>query len=58
MSGPIELVDAQPDWPAQYAEVAAELREVFATGEASIEHIGSTSAWRSAGFATSPSTSR
>lgn len=42
MSGPIELVDAQPDWPAQYAEVAAELREVFATGEAAIEHIGST----------------
>ena len=36
------VVDYQPDWPAQYAQVAAELVSILAGPGVVLEHIGST----------------
>ncbi len=40
----IEVVDYDPTWPAQFAEIAARVRAAFADGPTiTVEHIGSTS---------------
>jgi len=39
----IEIVDYQPRWPAEFAEIAAELRAAFGPLALAIHHIGSTS---------------
>lgn len=38
----VQLVASAPHWPATAAALAAELLGVFAAGEATVEHIGST----------------
>ena len=41
---PIEVVDYDPSWPAQFAELAARVRAAFADGPLiAVEHVGSTS---------------
>lgn len=40
---PIEVVDYDPSWPAQFAEIAARVRAAFADGPlTAVEHVGST----------------
>jgi GrpB-like predicted nucleotidyltransferase (UPF0157 family) len=40
---PVEVVDYDPTWPAQFAEIAARVRAAFADGLLiAVEHIGST----------------
>ena len=43
LSGPIELRDYDPRWPARYGEHAARLRGALAGRVVRLEHIGSTS---------------
>ena len=38
----IEIVDPNPRWPAQFEELAAQLRASFGATALSIDHIGST----------------
>ncbi|MGS2615194.1 dephospho-CoA kinase [Micromonospora sp. LZ34] len=38
----VELVEADPTWPQQYARLAARIRHVLAPAEPRIDHIGST----------------
>ena len=40
---PIEVVDSDPAWPAQFAALAARVRAAFADGPPiTVEHVGST----------------
>lgn len=40
---PIEIVDYDPQWPAQFAEIAGRVRAAFADGPLiAVEHVGST----------------
>ncbi len=49
---PIEIVEYDPSWPAQFAEIAGRVRAAFADGPPiTVEHIGSTSV---AGLAAKP----
>lgn len=49
---PIEVVEYDPSWPAQFAHLAARVRVAFADGPViAVEHIGSTSV---AGLAAKP----
>ena len=41
--GPVAIVPASPQWPAEFARVAARLREILGTSALRIDHIGSTS---------------
>lgn len=41
--GPIHLAPADPEWPRQYAEVAARIRQALGPLAAVVEHVGSTS---------------
>jgi GrpB-like predicted nucleotidyltransferase (UPF0157 family) len=38
----VEIVDYDPCWPEQFAQVASRLREVLGSGVISLEHVGST----------------
>ncbi|WP_119718581.1 GrpB family protein [Cognatilysobacter tabacisoli] len=38
----LRVIDYQPTWPAQYAQVEAELRAALSPLDAALEHIGST----------------
>ncbi len=41
--GPIEIVDYDPVWPVQFAEIAGRVRAAFADGPLiAVEHVGST----------------
>jgi GrpB-like predicted nucleotidyltransferase (UPF0157 family) len=40
---PIEIVDADPSWPAQYDELARRIRRALGDRMLDLEHIGSTS---------------
>ena len=49
---PIEVMDYDPSWPEQFAEIAARVRAAFAGGPLiDVEHVGSTSV---AGLAAKP----
>ncbi len=49
---PIEVVDYDPSWPAQFTEIAARIRAAFVGGPPiTVEHVGSTSV---AGLAAKP----
>ena len=40
---PVEILDYDPEWPAQFAEIAARVRVAFADGPLlAVEHVGST----------------
>ncbi len=40
---PVEIVNYDPDWPAQFAEIAARVHTAFASGPLLVvEHVGST----------------
>jgi dephospho-CoA kinase len=41
-SGPVVLAEADPDWPTQYARLAARIRYAVRPVELRIDHIGST----------------
>jgi GrpB-like predicted nucleotidyltransferase (UPF0157 family) len=41
--GPIDIVDADPRWPAQYNELADRIRQALGDRVLGLEHIGSTS---------------
>jgi dephospho-CoA kinase len=41
-SGPVVLAEADPDWPTQYARLAARIRYAVRPAELRIDHIGST----------------
>jgi GrpB-like predicted nucleotidyltransferase (UPF0157 family) len=43
LSGRIELVDYDPEWPRLFAREAARIRTVLGDGALLIEHVGSTS---------------
>lgn len=43
MGDPVEIVDYDPAWPAQFATLGGVLREVLGDAAARIDHIGSTS---------------
>jgi dephospho-CoA kinase len=38
----VELVDADPTWPAQFERLAARIRHAVGSGERRIDHVGST----------------
>ena len=40
---PIDIVDADPSWPAQYDQLANRIREALGDRVLALEHIGSTS---------------
>ena len=40
---PIEIVASDPSWPAQFAELAARIREALGDRALAVEHVGSTS---------------
>jgi GrpB-like predicted nucleotidyltransferase (UPF0157 family) len=42
-SGPVHLAPPDPQWPQQYAEVAAVIRRVLRSTDVVVEHVGSTS---------------
>ena len=44
MKASIEIIDYQPRWPAEFAEIGAKLRAAFGPLALAINHIGSTSA--------------
>ena len=41
--GPIHLAPSDPEWPQQYAEVAARIKHVLGPVAIVVEHVGSTS---------------
>jgi GrpB-like predicted nucleotidyltransferase (UPF0157 family) len=41
--GPIHLAPSDPEWPQQYAEVAARIRRALGPVAVVVEHVGSTS---------------
>lgn len=43
LTGPIQLVEYNPEWPAQFAREAERIRGALGEGALRIEHIGSTS---------------
>ncbi len=43
MSAPVEIVSPRPEWPAEFAAIAAQLAAAFGPDALRIEHIGSTS---------------
>ena len=40
--GPVEIVDARPEWPLQFAQLADEITRALGDGVVRLEHIGST----------------
>jgi GrpB-like predicted nucleotidyltransferase (UPF0157 family) len=42
-AGPIDIVDADPSWPAQYDQLAHRIRRALGDRVLALEHIGSTS---------------
>jgi GrpB-like predicted nucleotidyltransferase (UPF0157 family) len=43
LSGPVELVDADPAWPRLFAREAERVRAALGNGVLVLEHVGSTS---------------